>query len=84
MLFGATPFATTTFAGVGAQSAIAIIAGNRLNISLGTATAGPKTSVEIPNGNRLNLAIGSVSVVSWQKVDPNATGNWIEINPLNP
>ena len=84
MLFGATPFATTTFAGVGAQSVIAVIAGNRLNISIGAAVAGPKTTAEVPNGSRLNLAIGSVSVVSWRKVDPNATGNWIEINPLNP
>ena len=33
MFFGATPFSATTFAGVGAQNAIILAAGNRLNVS---------------------------------------------------
>ena len=32
----------------------------------------------------LNIATGSVSVVSWHDVDPNATGVWTPIDPLNP
>ena len=40
MLFGATPFAATTFAGVGAQNIVFSVTGNRLNVSIGNATAG--------------------------------------------
>ena len=40
MFFGATPFSATTFAGVGAQNAIILASGNRLNVSIGNATAG--------------------------------------------
>ena len=83
MFFGATPFSATTFAGVGAQNAIILATGNRLNVSIGNATAG----IEFPavvTGNRFNVATGSVSVISWHNVDPNATGVWIPIDPLNP
>ena len=38
MLFGATPFAATTFAGVGAQNIVLSVTGNRLNVSIGNAT----------------------------------------------
>ena len=40
MLFGATPFSATTFAGVGAQNVVVLANGNRLNISIGNSTAG--------------------------------------------
>ena len=35
-------------------------------------------------GNRFNLATGSVSVIGWSEIDPNATGTWVPIDPLNP
>ena len=72
MFFGATPFSATTFAGVGAQNAIILATGNRLNVSIGNATAGIKFPAVV-TGNRFNVATGSVSVVSWHDVDPNAT-----------
>ena len=32
--------------------------------------------------NRFNLANGTVNVVSWNDIDPNATGTWVPIDPL--
>ena len=82
MLFGATPFAATTFAGVGAQNIVLSVTGNRLNVSIGNATAGVEYPVVI-TGNRLNLATGTISVVSWDPVDPNVNRTWTPIDPLN-
>ena len=81
MFFGATSFSSTTFAGVGIQNVVVLANGNRVNISVGNTTVGFGTSV---TGKRFNLALGSVSVVSWHDVDPNATGVWTPIDPLNP
>jgi hypothetical protein len=83
MFFGATPFSATTFAGVGAQNAIILATGNRLNVSIGNATAGIKFPAVV-SGNRFNVATGSVSVVSWQNLNPGAGQTWIPIDPLNP
>ena len=83
MFFGATPFSATTFAGVGAQNAIILATGNRLNVSIGNATAGIKFPAVV-TGNRFNVATGSVSVVSWQNLSPGAGQTWIPIAPLNP
>jgi len=83
MFFGATPFAATTFAGVGAQNAVILATGNRLNVSIGNATAGIKFPAVV-TGNRFNVATGSVSVVSWQNLNPEAGQTWIPIDPLNP
>ena len=83
MFFGATPFSATTFAGVGAQNAIILAAGNRLNVSIGNATAGIKFPAVV-TGNRFNVATGSVSVVSWEILSPGAGQTWIPIDPLNP
>ena len=81
MFFGATPFASTTFAGVGIQNVTVLINGKRVNITVGNATVGFKAT---PTGNRFNLANGTVNVVSWNDIDPNATGVWVPIDPLNP
>ena len=35
MFFGATPFASTTFAGVGIQNVVVLPSGNRFNINEG-------------------------------------------------
>ena len=81
MFFGATSFSATTFAGVGIQNVVVLPNGNRLNITIGNTTVGFGVN---PTGNRFNLASGGVSVISWNPIDPNATGVWVPIDPLNP
>jgi len=81
MFFGATSFSATTFAGVGIQNVVVLASGKRINVSVGNATFASGVS---PTGNRFNLASGSVSVISWNPIDPNATGVWVPIDPLNP
>ena len=81
MFFGATSFSATTFAGVGIQNVVVLPNGNRFNITIGNTTVGFGVN---PTGNRFNLASGSVSVISWNPIDPNATGVWVPIDPLNP
>ena len=81
MLFGATPFASTTFAGVGSQNVVVLVNGKRVNISVGNSAVGFGAR---PSGNGFKLANGIVNVVSWNDIDPNATGVWVPIDPLNP
>ena len=81
MFFGATSFSATTFAGVGIQNVVVLQNGNRVNIGIGNTTVGFGVR---PTGNRFNLANGTVNVVSWNDIDPNATGTWVPIDPLNP
>ena len=81
MFFGATSFSATTFAGVGIQNVVVLASGKRINVSVGNTTVGFGTTV---TGNRFNLASSSVSVISWNPIDPNATGVWVPIDPLNP
>ena len=82
MLFGATSFSATTFAGVGIQNVVVFTTGKRVNIAIGTGTV-----IDFgvnPTGSRINLANGTVNVLSWNDIDPNATGTWVPIDPLNP
>ena len=81
MFFGATSFSATTFAGVGIQNVVVLVNGKRVNIAVGNTTVGFGVQ---PTGNRINLANGTVNVVSWNDIDPNATGTWVPIDPLNP
>jgi|TARA_B100000424_G_scaffold10591_1_gene7915 hypothetical protein len=81
MFFGATSFSATTFAGVGIQNVVVLATGKRVNIAVGNTTVGFGVQ---PTGNRFNLANGTVNVVSWNDIDPNATGTWVPIDPLNP
>jgi hypothetical protein len=81
MFFGATSFSATTFAGVGIQNVVVLATGKRVNIGIGNTTVGFGVDV---TGNRFNLANGTVNVVSWNDIDPNATGTWVPIDPLNP
>jgi len=81
MFFGATSFSATTFAGVGIQNVVVLVNGKRVNIAIGNAEVGFGVQ---PTGNRFNLANGTVNVVSWNDIDPNATGTWVPIDPLNP
>ncbi len=81
MFFGATSFSATTFAGVGIQNVVVLPNGNRINISVGNTTVGFGVR---PTGNGFKLANGTVNVISWNDIDPNATGTWVPIDPLNP
>ena len=81
MFFGGTSFSATTFAGVGIQNVVVLVNGKRVNIAVGN------TEIDFgvnPTGSRINLANGTVNVVSWNDIDPNATGTWVPIDPLNP
>jgi|TARA_X000000950_G_scaffold111049_1_gene139952 hypothetical protein len=81
MFFGATPFASTTFSGVGIQNVTVLINGKRFNIAIGNTAVSFSAQ---PSGNRFNLANGTVNVVSWTNIDPNAGQTWVPIDPLNP
>ena len=81
MFFGATSFSATTFAGVGIQNVVVLVNGKRVNIAVGNVEVDFKVR---PTGSRINLANGTVNVVSWNDIDPNATGTWVPIDPLNP
>ena len=81
MFFGATSFSATTFAGVGIQNVVVLATGKRVNIAIGNSTVGFGTNV---TGNGFKVANGTVNVVSWNDIDPNATGTWVPIDPLNP
>ena len=81
MFFGATSFAATTFSGVGIQNVVVLPNGSRINITIGNSTVGFGTR---PSGNGFKLANGTVSVISWNDLNPNATGVWVPIDPLNP
>ncbi len=81
MFFGGTSFSATTFAGVGIQNVVVLVNGKRVNIAIGNAEVDFGVN---PTGSRINLANGTVNVVSWNDIDPNATGSWVPIDPLNP
>jgi len=83
MFFGATPFASTTFGGVGIQNITVLAAGNRLNITIGNTAVDLITTVPI-TGNRLNLANDTASVISWDIIPPGANQVWVPIDPENP
>jgi len=76
MLFGATPFATTTFAGVGTQNILVLPNGNGFTLSIGNSTTGFGVSV---TGIQLNLATNPVSVISWNPIPPGVNQVWVPI-----
>jgi hypothetical protein len=83
MLFGATPFSSTTFAGVGIQNVTVLLNGKRINVAIGNTNVELLTNVPV-TGNQINLATGTISVISWNPIVPGATGTWVPIDPNNP
>ena len=81
MFFGATPFASTTFAGVGIQNVVVLPSGNRFNINVGNTSVSFGANV---TGQRFKLATGTVSVISWNLIPPGVTQTWVPIDPENP
>ena len=80
-VFGATSFSSTTFAGVGIQNVVVLANGNRVNIAIGNTELALELVLLVTD---LKLALGTVSVVSWNPIDPNAGQTWVPIDPLNP
>ncbi len=83
MFFGATPFSSTTFAGVGIQNVTVLVNGKRVNVAIGNTNVELLTNVPV-TGNQINLATGTASVISWNPIVPGATGTWVPIDPDNP
>ena len=83
MLFGATPFSSTTFAGVGIQNVTVLLNGKRINVAIGNTNVELLTNVPV-TGSQINLATGTISVISWNPIVPGATGTWVPIDPNNP
>ena len=80
MLFGATPFAATTFAGVGIQNITVLANGNRLNITIGNTTVNLVTAVNV-TGQQFNLATHPVSAITWNPIPPGVNQVWVPIDP---
>ena len=80
MFLGATPFASTTFAGVGIQNITVLANGNRLNIAIGNTTVDLITTVNV-TGQQINLANNPVSVISWNPIPPGVNQVWVPIDP---
>ena len=83
MLFGATPFSSTTFAGVGIQNVVVSVNGKRINVAIGNTNIELITAAPV-TGKQINLASGSVSVITWNPIPPGVNQTWIPIDPLNP
>ena len=83
MLFVATPFAATTFAGVGIQNITVLANGNRLNVAIGNTTVDLITTVNV-TGQQINLANNPVSVISWNPIPPGVNQVWVPIDTDNP
>jgi len=83
MFFGATSFASTPFAGVGITNVIVNATGNRINVSIGNTAVNIVTAVPV-TGQRFNLATNTIDVITWNQINPGATGIWIPIDPDNP
>ena len=57
--------------------------GQRVNLTTGNVEIKIGKTV-IVTGEELALATNTIDVVSWNPIDPNATGVWVPIDPLNP
>ena len=80
MLFGATPFAPATFAGVGGGGIVVIANGNRLNIAIGNSIADITVRVDV-TGQQFNLATNPVSAITWNPIPPGVNQVWVPIDP---
>jgi len=57
--------------------------GQRVDLATGDVTIRIGQTV-IPVGNQFNLASGDPFVITWNQINPGATGVWIPIDPDNP
>ena len=57
--------------------------GERVNLATGNVQVVLGQTVLV-TGEELALATDTIDVISWNPIDPNATGVWVPIDPLNP
>ena len=57
--------------------------GERVNLATGNVQVVLGNTVVL-TGIELALATDTIDVISWNPIDPNATGVWVPIDPLNP
>jgi lipopolysaccharide assembly outer membrane protein LptD (OstA) len=57
--------------------------GERVNLATGNVQVVLGQTVLV-TGEELALATDLVDVINWNPIDPNATGVWVPIDPLNP
>ncbi len=80
MFFGATSFSASPFADAGEINALAIVTGNRLNVTIGNTTVAFPIIVPV-TGQQFNLATNPVSVISWNPIPPGVNQVWVPIDP---
>ena len=64
-------------------SARVLPSGNEIEISIGNVVVRIDKRVAV-DGVRINLATGTVNVISWNPINPGATGTWVPIDPNDP
>jgi hypothetical protein len=64
-------------------SARVLPGGSEIEISIGNVTVRVNKTVAV-DGIRINLATGTVNVISWNPINPGATGTWVPIDPNDP
>ena len=57
--------------------------GERVNLATGNVQVVLGNTVVL-TGIELALATDTIDVINWNPIDPNATGVWVPIDPLNP
>ena len=84
-MLGLSAFAETTF---GATALVdldvtVIVTGSGLTLSQGTPTY-TLSALVIPTGSGLTVSTGAadVNVITWNAIDPGATQDWTNIDPL--
>ena len=78
MIFGATAFCEVPFADQAKRAITFSVIGS--GIELATGTVNPQLKISV-NGVRMDLAKGSVSVITWDGIDPNVNMIWTPIDP---
>ena len=73
---------STGTVGISASARI-LPGGSEIEISVGNVTTKVNQTVAA-SGVRINLATGTVNVISWNPINPGATGTWVPIDPNDP
>ena len=60
--------------------ATADVTGNPQTLTTGTVTITADCFSVSPTGQPITLASGTINAIVWTEIDPNATGDWIEVD----
>ena len=83
MFFGAQSFSSAPFASEFIGNVTVLVNGKQINVAIGNVVVDTTVRVNI-TGQRFNLALGDPFVITWNSINPGATGVWIPIDPDNP